>query len=182
MDKLKPCPFCGGGVRMYPQVIGNIQTYYIAHIIPRKMGWCVLADQSIFRCNQKDHLIKYWNTRALKPLDASALSKTSGVGEHEKGELRVLIKDLYVEEKFLFDEPKDANWKYAQDCLKILIVERLAQALSLPNKSNEEIVEELFGLELETKEGEDFTLGHAIGKYCVKQIADFLDSHPPKQL
>ena len=30
--------------------------------------------------------------------------------------------------------------------------------------------DELFELELETKEGECFTLGHAIGRHCIKQL------------
>jgi hypothetical protein len=44
---------------------------------------------------------------------------------------------------------------------------------SIPSTPMEEIrmtEQELFELELETEEGECFTLGYAIGKYCVKQL------------
>jgi len=36
------------------------------------------------------------------------------------------------------------------------------------------LLEELAELELETEEGECFTLGHAISEHCVKQLVDFI--------
>ena len=43
-----------------------------------------------------------------------------------------------------------------------------------PSLDVEKVVEGLDTFELETEEGEAFTLGHAIGEYCTKQLADWL--------
>lgn len=40
--------------------------------------------------------------------------------------------------------------------------------------SYDELVDFLVGMELETKDGEAFTLGYSISKHCVEQLATFL--------
>lgn len=66
------------------------------------------------------------NKRVREIMERIGQSRSATVGEKEIGiQMRTAIGDLYVEPEHLFDEPKDGNWKYAQDCLKIIIVDKL---------------------------------------------------------
>ena len=54
--KLKPCPFCGGEVKLYGN--GTLHTHYIACIFCT----CDLSDESL----TPEELVEKWNTRVCK--------------------------------------------------------------------------------------------------------------------
>lgn len=70
MEKLKPCPFCGGLAKMK-----HVNHCYPWNGVPGAEGWmvscsepwCPAYNTQVYRVNEGD-AVKVWNTRATEPL------------------------------------------------------------------------------------------------------------------